>query len=239
MVPHDVHDWDSVQIPVLVDAEWKGKMRKLIFWAHRAGFFYVLDRQTGEFLLGKPFATQTWAKGLDEKGRPIRMPNIDPTEEGVYVWPGVQGATNWYSPSYSPLTRLFYLSVWENKGLYRKGDAEYIPGNRYLGSVPQIDLKEDPGWGAVRALNPLTGEKVWDYKLHTKPWSGVMSTAGGLVFGGSMEGHFYALDDRTGKELWRVQLGGEMATAPISYSVHGKQMVTMSAGSGVFTFSLP
>ena len=239
MVPHDVHDWDSVQIPVLVDAEWKGKLRKLIFWAHRAGFFYVLDRQTGEFLLGKPFATQTWAKGLDEKGRPIRMPNIDPTEEGVYVWPGVQGATNWYSPSYSPQTRLFYLSVWENKGLYRKGEAEYVPGNRYIGSVPLIDLKEDPGWGAVRALNPMTGEKVWDYKLHTKPWSGVMSTAGGLVFGGSMEGHFYALDDRNGKELWRVQLGGEMATAPITYSVNGKQMVTMSAGSGVFTFALP
>jgi len=238
-VPHDVHDWDAVQVPVLVDAEWKGTPRKLLFWAHRSGFYYVLDRQTGEFLLGKPFARQTWAKGLDDKGRPIRNPGIDPSEEGVIVWPGVQGATNWYSPSYSPLTKLFYLTAWENGSLYRKGAAVYVPGNRYIGSVPLIDLKEDPGWGAVRALNPLTGEKVWDYKLHTKPWSGVMSTAGNLVFGGSMEGHFYALDAESGKELWRVRLGGEMATAPITYRVNGKQMVTMSAGSGVFTFSLP
>ncbi len=238
-VPHDVHDWDAVQVPVLVDADWKGKPRKLVYWAHRGGFYYVLDRQTGEFLLGKPFAKQTWASGLDERGRPIRRPGIDPSPEGVIVWPGVQGATNWYSPSYNPKTKLFYLSAWENGSLYRKGEAEYVAGNRYIGSVPLIDLKEDPGWGALRALNPQTGEKVWDYKLHTKPWSGVMSTGGMLVFGGSMEGYFYALDAETGKELWRIQIGGEMATAPITYLVNGKQMVSMSAGSGVFTFGLP
>ena len=142
-VPHDVHDWDAVQVPVLVDAEYQGRPRKLVYWAHRNAFYYVLDRETGKFLFGKPFATQTWAKGLDENGRPIRLPNIDPSPEGTYLWPGVQGATNWYSPSYSPVTKLFYLAAWENRSVYRKGEQEYSPGNRYIGSVPLIDLPDD------------------------------------------------------------------------------------------------
>jgi alcohol dehydrogenase (cytochrome c) len=232
-----------------VDGEWQGRPRKLIYWAHRCGFFYVLDRTTGQFLLGKPFATQTWANGLDDKGRPIRKPDIDPTPEGVYVWPGVQGATNWYSPSYSPLTRWFYLTAWENKGLYRKGAAEYIPGNRYIGSVPEIDLPDDPGHGAIRAINPQNGERMWEYKLHTKPWSGVLSTGGQLVFGSTggwidrektqMESYFFALDAETGREKWRINLGGTMSSNPISFEAGGKQMIVMPAGSGIFAFSLP
>lgn len=248
-IPHDVHDWDATQIPVLVDGEWQGKPRKLIYWAHRGGFYYVLDRTTGQFLHGKPFATQTWADGLDDKGRPIRKPGIDPSEEGVVIFPGVQGATNWYSPSYHPGTGLFYLTVWESKGLYRKGAAEYIPGNRYIGSVPKIDLEDEPGYGAIRALNPKTGDKVWEFKTHTKPWSGVLSTAGGLVFGASggwitrdrpdMEAFFHALDAESGRELWRMNLGGEMSASAITYSVNGKQMVAMPAGSALFVFALP
>ena len=158
-VPHDANDWDAVQVPVLVDAEWQGRPRKLIYWAHRGGFYYVLDRATGEFLLGKPFAKQTWAKGLDAKGRPERLPNSVPDGRGRYIWPGVQGATNWYSPSYSPLSGYFYLTVWENKGYYLKGEPKYTPGNRYMGSVPEIDVPDDPGFGAIRALNPKTGEQ--------------------------------------------------------------------------------
>lgn len=248
-VPHDVHDWDAVQVPVLVDSDWQGQPRKLVYWAHRNGFFYVLDRVTGKFLLGKPFATQTWASGMSPEGRPLRKPNIDPTPEGTYVWPGVQGATNWYSPSYSPRTGLFYLTAWENKGLYRKGDAEYIPGNRYIGSVPEIDLPDEPGWGAIRALNPKTGERMWEHKMHTKPWSGVLSTAGDLVFGSTggwitrertaMESWFFALDAASGKELWRINLGGTMASNPMSYRVGDKQYVIMPAGGAVFAFSLP
>ncbi|HZS50927.1 MAG TPA: PQQ-dependent dehydrogenase, methanol/ethanol family [Bryobacterales bacterium] len=249
-VPHDVHDWDAVQVPVLVDSEWRGRQRKLVYWAHRSGLYEVLDRETGEFLFGKPFAKVTWMSGFDEKGRPIRNPGVDPTEEGVYVWPGVQGATNWYSPSYSPQTGLFYLTVWENKGFYQKGEADYKPGNLFIGSVPKIDVEEDPGYGAIRALNPKTGDKVWEYKVHTKPWSGVLSTAGKLVFGASggwinrdereeSESSFYALDAESGKELWRINLGGNMSANPITYSVNGKQMVTMAAGSGIFTFALP
>ena len=237
-VPHDVHDWDATQIPVLVDEQWLGRPRKLVYWAHRAGFYYVLDRQTGKFLLGKPFAKQTWARGLDENGRPIRLPNTEPTLEGTYLWPGVQGATNWYSPSYNPLTKLFYLSVWENRSVYRKGEEEYSPGNRFHGSSPLVELPDDPGHGAIRALNPKTGDRVWEYKLHTKPWAGVLSTAGKLVFGGSDEGHFFALDAETGKGLWRANTGGIIRANPISYLSKKKQVVAIAAGSAIFTFEL-
>ncbi|HKW99099.1 MAG TPA: PQQ-dependent dehydrogenase, methanol/ethanol family [Bryobacteraceae bacterium] len=237
-VPHDVHDWDAVQVPVLVDDEWQGKAHKLIYWAHRCGFYYVLDRETGKFLLGKPFATQTWAKGLDEGGRPIRLPDIDPTPQGTILWPGVQGATNWYSPSYHPGTKLFYLAVWENRSLYHKGEQDYSPGNRFIGSVPLIDLPGDPGHGAIRALNPRTGDRVWEYKLHTKPWAGVLSTAGKLVFGGSDEGHYFALDAETGKEVWRMNTGGLIRSNGISYLSKGKQVVAIAGGSSIFAFDL-
>ncbi|MES1260268.1 MAG: PQQ-binding-like beta-propeller repeat protein, partial [Acidobacteriota bacterium] len=177
------------------------------------------------------------------------LPNSVPTEEGAIIWPGVQGATNWYSPSYSPLSGLFYLTVWENKGLYLKGEPKYTPGNRYVGSVPDIDVPEDPGYGAIRALNPKTGEPVWEYKMQTKPWSGVMTTAGHVLFGSNggwlsrgredMEAYFFALDADNGKELWRINLGGTMAANPITYMANGRQMVAMAAGGAIFTFSLP
>ena len=237
-VPHDLHDWDATQVPVLVDAEWGGQPRKLVYWAHRGGFYYVLDRDTGKFLFGAPFAKQTWAKGLDPAGHPIRLANIDPSPEETYLWPGVQGATNWYAPSYNPLTKLFYVAFWENRSVYRKGEKEYIAGNRYTGSSPLIDLPEDPGRGGVRALNPHTGERVWDYTLHTKPWAGVLSTAGKLVFGGSDEGYFFALDAETGKEVWRQNVGGVIRANPISYLIKGRQLVSIAAGNALFTFSL-
>jgi alcohol dehydrogenase (cytochrome c) len=248
-VQHDTHDWDAVQIPVLVDADWRGRPRKLVYWAHRGGFFYVLDRSTGEFLAGKPFMGQTWAKGLDDQGRPVLIPGMEPTEAGVVVAPGVQGGTNWYSPSFNPLTNFFYLSVWENKGIFKKGEAEYTAGNRYPGSLPASELTDDPGYGAIRAIDPKTGQRVWEHKMQSKPWTGVLSTGGRLLFGGTggglarddeaMEAYFYALDAESGKELWRISLGGSMAANPITYTVNGKQMVTTSAGSGLFTFTLP
>lgn len=237
-VPHDVHDWDAVQVPVLVDDEWEGKPRKLVYWAHRNAFYYVLDRETGKFLTGKPFATQTWAKGLDSNGRPIRLPNIDPSPEGTYIFPGVQGATNWYSPSYSPQTKLFYLAAWENRSVYRKGEQEYSPGNRYIGSVPLIDLPDDPGYGAIRALNPKTGEKMWEYKLHTKPWAGVLSSAGKVIFGGSDEGYFFALDAESGQERWRLNLGGMIRANPVTFLSKGKQVVAIAAGSSIVALQL-
>lgn len=235
--PHDVHDWDSVQVPVLVDGEFRGQKRKMMYWLNRNAFFYVLDRVTGEYLLGKPFVKQTWASGLDDKGRPIRLPNTAPSREGTKVWPGVQGGTNWYSPSYSPQTGLLYFSVWDYASIYYTGDAPYNPGNRFLGSVP-VGVPNEPGSGMVKALDPATGQTKWNFPLHSTPQAGILSTGGGLVFGGNNEGQFFALDAGTGKELWRANTGGVIIAGPMSYSVNGKQQVTIASGSAIFTFGL-
>jgi alcohol dehydrogenase (cytochrome c) len=233
-IPHDVHDYDAVQIPVLVDAPFRGRPRKLMYWAHRNAFFYVLDRETGEFLAAWPFASQTWAQGIDDKGRPIRKPDTEPTREGTLVYPGVQGGTNWYSPSFHPGTGLFYMTVWEYASIYRKDDAEYSPGRPFFGggapSVPRA-----PGYGALRALNPSTGKIAWEHKMHNKSQAGVLSTAGGLVFGGD-DGHFFALDAESGTELWRFNTGGTIAAGPITYLANGRQQVSIAAGGAIFTF---
>ena len=122
--PHDELDYDSVQVPVLTDLDWQGQPRKVMLWANRNGFFYVLDRVNGQFLSGKPFVKVTWASGLDEKGRPMKVANMSPTMDGTAIYPGVQGGTTWYSPSYSPRTGLFYVQSWVNTGtLFTK-----IPG---------------------------------------------------------------------------------------------------------------
>jgi alcohol dehydrogenase (cytochrome c) len=221
--PHDEWDWDSVQIPVLVDMEWQGQPRKLMLWANRNGFFYALDRTNGQFLLGKPFVKQTWAAGLDERGRPIKVPNMGPSREGTLVYPGVQGGTNWYSPSYSPRTGLFYVPTWDNyHTTFYKFPVEYQPGRRFLGGTPRVPLPsvrrgpvktwdEEAGYGAVRALDPRTGEKKWDFKMSDVTDSGILTTATDLLFSGGREGYFYALDARRGEMLWKATLGGQIA----------------------------
>src|SRR5438093_516116 len=154
--PHDVHDWDACQIPVLVDAELAGQPRNLIATANRNGFYYLLDRLTGEFLLARPYAKQTWAEGTDRRGRPILLPGTEPSEKGTLVWPSLQGATNWFSPSYSPRTRLFYVAAREMGSYYFKGEAEFEAGKPFLGGGEQA-LGADQSFGAVRALELLTG----------------------------------------------------------------------------------
>ncbi len=249
--PHDEWDWDAVQIPVLVDMEWEGKLRKLMLWGNRNGFYYVLDRETGEFLLGKAFVKQTWAAGLDEDGRPVKIPGRGPSREGTKTWPGVQGATNWYAPSFSPVTKLFYLSVWEGYySVYFKWDQEYEPGTRYLGGSPRspvsatsrrrfMNYTEEDGYGAIRALNPLTGEKVWEFSMTDVTDSGILTTASNVLFSGSREGYFYALDATNGEMLWERYLGGQIAASPITFEVKGKQYVTVASGHAIFTFALP
>ena len=249
--PHDEWDWDSVQIPVLADLQWQGETRKLMLWANRNGFYYVLDRETGKFLMGKPFVKQTWAAGLDEDGRPAKIPGRGPSKDGSLTWPGVQGGTNWYAPSYSPVTDLFYLAVWEGySSVYYKWEQKYDPGTRYLGGVPQgvisstrrrrfMNFTKEDGYGAVRALNPLTGEKVWEFAMTDVSDSGLLTTASNVLFSGSREGHFFALDARDGKLLWQRYLGGQIAASPITYAIDGEQFVTVASGHAVFTFALP
>ncbi|HTM47052.1 MAG TPA: PQQ-dependent dehydrogenase, methanol/ethanol family [Bryobacteraceae bacterium] len=248
--PHDGWDFDSVQIPVLVDMEWKGSPRKLMLWANRNGFYYVLDRVTGKFLLGKEFVKQTWAKGLDEAGRPIKAPNMEPSTQGTLVYPGVQGGTNWYSPSFSPRTGLFYISSWvDYYSVYRKLDGDYEPGRRYTGGAPRSLVPpvrrgpvnswgESAGYGAVRALDPRTGDLRWEFKMSDVTDSGILTTASDVLFTGGREGYFYALDARNGGLLWKATVGGQVAAGPITYSVDGKQYVGVAAGHSMFVFAL-
>ncbi len=248
--PHDEYDFDAVQIPVLVDGKWKGSPRKMMMWANRNGFFYVLDRTDGKFLYGTPFTKETWAVGLDEAGRPIRAPNSSPTPGGTLIYPGVQGGTNWYSPSYSPRTGLFYISTWQDYSMnLAKMAAEYNPGQRYTGGAPRSPtptLQRGPintwtsenGSGAVVAVDPNTGEKKWQFKMTDVTGSGILTTASDVVFTGGREGFFYALDARNGTMLWKAALGGQIAMGPVTYRIDGRQYVAVAAGHALFTFAV-
>ncbi|HEX4946514.1 MAG TPA: PQQ-dependent dehydrogenase, methanol/ethanol family [Blastocatellia bacterium] len=237
--PHDTHDWDASQIPVLFEANVNGQTRKVVAMANRNAFYYLLDRVTGEYLLAEPYAKQTWAKGIDAKGRPIVLPNTEPSLEGTLVWPALNGATNWWSPAYSPETKLFYAAVRERASYYYKGEVEFKPGTFYAGGGERPVDGDNKAWGAIRALEATTGKLKWEFRLHTPPWAGVLATAGGLVFGGSNEGNFYALDANTGQPLWEVQTGAPIAANPISFAIDGKQHVAIAAGQALFVFGLP
>src|SRR5580704_563695 len=214
--PHDVHDWDANQNVVLFEAQVNGRERKLLGQANRNGFYYVLDRVTGEFITGTPYAKQTWADGLDAKGRPILTTNAEPTAQGALIWPNLNGGTVWFSPSYSPQTDFVYVSVREIGARYFKRVTPYRVGTFFAGGG-EDELPPDDAWGAIRALQAETGELRWEIKLFSPPWAGVLSTAGGLVFSGSDEGNFYALDARTGKPLWDFQTGGAIEANPTSF----------------------
>jgi len=236
--PHDVHDWDAIQIPVLADLEVDGRVRKVMMWANRNAFFYVIDRETGEYLSGTPFARQTWAEGLDENGRPIRRPNTFPTPEGVLVAPDASGGTNWQSPTYSPRTELFYVMAFDGEAEFYIRDEEYIDGELFTGGGQQRMLPIDNYTSAVRAIDPRTGNRRWEYQVQPQTWSGLLSTAGDIVFGGTVDGYFYALDAVSGQELWHISLGAEVRAAPMTYAVDGQQYVTIAAGNVVYTFGL-
>ncbi len=239
--PHNEFDWDSTQVPVLTDIEFKGKQRKVMLWANRNGMFYVLDRTTGEFLLGKPFVKVNWATGFDEKGRPMRVPSVVPSKEGTLVYPGNQGGTNWYSPSFSPRTGLFYVSAWENSSsVYVKGDEPRVRGRQVVsGPFPRGAKTQDDQYSAVRAIDPATGEKKWDYRLSANSTeAGILTTASDVLFSGGRDGAFFALDARTGAELWKTSLGSSVTSGPMSYAVNGQQYVSVVSGNSLFTFAL-
>jgi alcohol dehydrogenase (cytochrome c) len=228
--PHDVNDWDSAQTPVLVDLPWQGRPRKLMLWANRNGLLYVLDRTTGEFLLGKPFVEVNWTNGFDKAGRPLRVPNQTWSAANP-IRPG--SATNWNPHSYSPNTGWFYVAGWERGGL---GDG----------------FTRGKSFSAVRAFDPVSGERKWEFRLDDAVfWRGVMTTASDLLFTGTwgdfysdpadarkVDGQFYALDARTGQILWRFGLASSIQSPPVTYSVKGKQYVAVQAEDTLFAFTL-
>jgi alcohol dehydrogenase (cytochrome c) len=230
--PHDVHDWDAEQPFLLVDTRFHGRDRKLLLSAQRSGFFYVLDRTNGEFLLGKSFIkNMTWASGLDAEGVPRLLPGNTPTPDGIKTCPAVRGATNWYSTAYDPKTRLFYVLAAEDCGIYRK-----------IGKV--FDNDPDPsalGKRFVRALDIETGALVWQKELvgpQETNYTGVLATAGGLVFHGETGGDFAAVDAKTGKTLWTFPANDSWRASPMTYMADGRQYVAGIAGSNLLAFAL-
>lgn len=236
--PHDTHDWDAAETPMLLDLPWQGKPRKLVVQANRNAFYYVLDRETGEFLMGKPFMKQTWAKGLDDKGRPILLGNAEPTTEGNRVCPGLAGGANWMAPSYNPQTKLFYFQVRDTCDIFYAAAPVYVEGRPYWGSVFR-GVNDEKESGMLMALDPVTGEQKWTFRYNRAPWAGTLSTSGGLIFSGDEDGYLMAFDAKTGKNLWKVYTGARLVTAPITYLLDGKQYLTMPAGAAVMTFVLP
>jgi alcohol dehydrogenase (cytochrome c) len=252
--PNDGYDYDSVQVPVLADINWRGQDVKAMMWANRNGFFYILDRATGRFLLGQKFVTVNWASGLDEKGRPIQTPQ----PEGQPTYPGNQGGTNWYPPSFSPRTGLFYFAAWDNYGsVYRPEESVYQQGRNFVGGgftvvtpaigAPTVGIgrrgpinnwTNEVGKGVVMAMDPQTGQTRWKFEQYDVSDSGMLTTASDLLFTGGREGHFHALDAKTGKELWRASLGGQIVMAPVTYQVDGKQYVSVISGNVLATFGL-
>ena len=241
VTPHDLHDWDSVEIPVLVDAPFKGKMRKLMLHADRNGFYYVLDRVTGEFLHGSPFIDKlNWAIGLTEKGRPIRVPGVQPTLQGNFVCPSTSGATNWMSPAYNPVTKLFYVAVKEGCGVSYKAKQEFRPGGYNYSATGYNEAPSDPWQMYVRALELATGERKWEYKqVNSRSYgAGLVSTAGGLLFAGDDQGFMTALEINTGKPLWHFNTGARISASPMSYAINGKQYIAVCSAVNVVAFAL-
>ena len=239
--PHDTHDWDSAQIPVLVDGAPGFPDRKLIAFANRNGFFYLLDRKTGQFLSGAQFARQNWNNGLDVNGRPQPRPGSTPTPQGIMIYPQSYGATSWWSPSYDATSQLLFVPTVDTASLLTAtGLGAPAVGEQRLGSTFGM-LAVGGVVAGVEALTVDNGRIRWQYH---RPWrkdtvqtGGLLSTAGGLVFGGDLE-TFFALDAATGSELWQFHAGGNVASAPITYELGGRQYVVMSAGTAVFAFTL-
>lgn len=239
--PHDLHDWDSTEPLVLVDIRLKGRLRKVLLQANRNGFFYVLDRITGEFLGADPFVQKlTWASGIGKDGRPVLLPGADPTPEGTKVCPSVDGASNWMSTAYNPITGLFYFMALEACNIFTKSDAWWEPGKSFYGG----GTKRVPGETRrkfLRAIDPVTRKIVWEVPQNGRgnTWGGVLSTAGGLVFYCDDGGAFAAVDARTGRPLWRFQANQNWHASPMTYAVKGKQYVAIAAGSNILAFALP
>jgi alcohol dehydrogenase (cytochrome c) len=236
--PHDVHDWDAISDPVLVDVTIRGRAVKALIQANRNGFFYTLDRTSGTVLEAKPYTKVTWADGIGKDGRPIVIAGKEPTEEGNLACPGLGGGHNWQATAYSRLTGLYYFSSSEHCQLFYKTRQDFTPGEWYQASTVEGPQKSE-GTGAILAVDPTTAETKWRFDLVSTPSAGILATAGGLVFTGDAQGYAIAFDARTGKVLWKFQAGGPIVAPPITYSVDGAQYVAVAAGGSMIAFALP
>ena len=245
--PHDVHDWDAVEIPMLIDAQYGGQLRKLLVQANRNGYYYVLDRTNGKFLHGTPFVKLlTWSKGLTEDGRPIVVAGMEPTVQGNKVCPSTAGATNWPSPAFNPDTHLVYVLATEGCGINFKATDNFqkggLSGFTNSGTSYIESPEERESWQMyVRALDLTTGKLAWESKQigghHYGP--GLISTAGGLLFAGDPQGNLTAHDASTGKALWHFNTGDIITASPMAYSAQGNEYIALVSGPNVIAFGLP
>ena len=237
--PHDLHDWDATEVPVLADLTIAGQPRKVVMFANRNGFYYTIDRTNGKLIVGKPFVVTTWAKEIGPDGRPVVLPGHVPDEKGALTCPDVTGATNFWPPSYDPAQRLFFVNAREVCATFYAWRQEYVPGERFTGGAGQR-AKDMRAYGALRAIDPTTGERRWEFEYISPSTSGLLSTASGLIFSGDAEGNFLAIDARTGKFLWRFQMGSALhGTSAITYMLDGRQHVLVPAGTTLTAWALP
>jgi alcohol dehydrogenase (cytochrome c) len=231
--PHDTHDWDANHVPVLAEVTVDGEERRVVMVANRNGFFYMLDRTNGELLLAEPFTGTTWAREVGADGRPIVL-----NDGSQGCLPDQWGSTNFMPPSFDPARGLFFVMARETCATYVTQPPEYIPGRTTTGGVVWID--RDAEYGALRALDVATGERVWEFALPTATMAGAMSTAAGLVFAGDHQGNFMALDASTGEHLWHYQTGSRIwGTAAMTFMLDGKQHVLIPSGGTLIAFALP
>jgi alcohol dehydrogenase (cytochrome c) len=238
--PHDVWDYDAQEPTALVDTTWQGEQRKLLLQANRNGFFYVLDRVTGEFLLGTGFVKNiTWATGLDPRGRPMRVPGMEPSREGKRVCPSLDGATNWYSASFSPLTNLYYVQANDKCGIFTRADQEWAAGRGFMGGSFR-QAPNEPAQRLLRAIDIRTGKVAWEIPQTgaVNSWGGALSTAGRVVFFGDDSGALAAADAETGKRLWSFQTSQLWKASPMTYQFDNQQYVAVASGSTIIAFGL-
>jgi alcohol dehydrogenase (cytochrome c) len=236
--PHDTHDWDSNQVPVLADLTIGGRRRHVVMLANRNGFFYVLDRTTGELLLAKPFVRTTWATEVDSEGRPILLPLPPTPDGGALVCPQDIGGTNFMSPSFDPERGLFFVTAREGCGVYyHHAVGTVVRGSRTMGGVAAGS--DEPAYGALRALDARTGEMRWQVRYGSASWTGALSTAAGLVFTSDDRDRFMAIDADTGRVLWDAHVGENIRASPMTYALDGRQFVVLPSFTKLTAFALP
>jgi alcohol dehydrogenase (cytochrome c) len=230
--PHDTHDWDAVETPVLVDGDFHGEPKKMLMQTSRNGYFFVLDRTNGKNLLTAPFGPVNWSLGIDKQGRPIPNPAKEPAPDGRLIAPDEGGMTNYRSPSFDPRNGLFIVDAHPSWSLYFAKPADGVYG--WAGADYGVW-----GKGVIEAIDYQTGKIRWSHEIGPGSGAGVMTTDSGLTFTGDGRGNFLALDSSDGKTLWHAGSGSNIVSSPITYELDGRQYLITSSGGVLFAWALP
>jgi alcohol dehydrogenase (cytochrome c) len=232
--PHDTHDWDGTQTPVLIDGEFNGQPRKLLAQANRNGYYFLLDRTNGKSLISEPFANINWSLGVDANGSPIPNPEKEPQTDGALVAPAAGGAANWPAPSFNPETGLLYVDSTESYSVFYLTDTSDKPqgwAGRQAGLTSRAVLK---------AIDYKTGKVRWshEYPGRGSGSSGILTTAGKLLFAGDPHGNLIAYDPATGEILWHTKLHARVGNGPMTYELDGRQYLVVGAGDSLYAFTV-